>query len=97
MAGFSLQICVCGKTYFQKLLATFEVLHNSKENTNTRGSAQILLSAVYNFTSLKLYYFSGFEVLEVNHAQKYLQTARTSFEQGTAISQASQAAPRRSS
>lgn len=63
---------------------------------NTRGSAQILLSAMYNFTFLN-YIISWFEVLEVNHAQKYLQIARTSFEQGTAKTQASLAAPRRSS
>lgn len=51
---------------------------------------------MYNFTFLNHIIF-WFEVLEVNHAQKYLQTARTSFEQGTATSQALQAAPRRSS
>lgn len=51
---------------------------------------------MYNFTFLNHIIF-WFEVLEINHAQKYLQTARTSFEQGTAASQALQAAPRRSS
>lgn len=51
---------------------------------------------MYNFTSLNSIIF-WFEVLEVNHAQKYLQTARTSFEQAIATSQASQATPRKSS
>jgi hypothetical protein len=46
---------------------------------NTGGSAQILLSAIYNFTAMN-YIIFWFEVLEVNHAQKYLQTARSSFE-----------------
>lgn len=63
---------------------------------NTRGSAQILLSAIYNFTFLN-YIIFWFEVLEVNHAQKYLQRARTSFEPCTATSQALQIVPGRSS
>nr|XP_033788702.1 zinc finger MYM-type protein 1-like [Geotrypetes seraphini] len=69
------------KTNFEKLMSTLEALCDSKENVDTRGSAQILLSAVCDFSFL-CYLFFWCEVLhEVYQTQKYLQTAGISLEQ----------------
>ncbi|CAH2327032.1 zinc finger MYM-type 1-like [Pelobates cultripes] len=65
---------------FEKLTSALEQLCNPKENVDTRGSAQMLLSAVCDFSFL-CYLSFWCEVLEeVNITQKYLQTVGLTLE-----------------
>ncbi|XP_063302374.1 zinc finger MYM-type protein 1-like [Pelobates fuscus] len=65
---------------FEKLTSALEKLCNPKENVDTRGSAQMLLSAVCDFSFL-CYLSFWCEVLEeVNITQKYLQTVGLTLE-----------------
>ncbi|CAH2295748.1 zinc finger MYM-type 1-like [Pelobates cultripes] len=65
---------------FEKLTSALEKLCNPKENVDTRGSAQMLLSAVCDFSFL-CYLSFWCEVLEeVNITQTYLQSVGLTLE-----------------
>ncbi|CAH2312268.1 zinc finger MYM-type 1-like [Pelobates cultripes] len=65
---------------FEKLTSALDKLSNPKENVDTRGPAQMLLSAVCDFSFL-CYLSFWCEVLEeVNITQKYLQTVGLTLE-----------------
>ncbi|CAH2295677.1 Hypothetical predicted protein [Pelobates cultripes] len=65
---------------FEKLTSALEKLCNPKENVDTRGSAQMLLSAVCDFSFLCYLSFWCEVLQEVNITQKYLQTVGLTLE-----------------
>ncbi|CAH2310718.1 zinc finger MYM-type 1-like [Pelobates cultripes] len=65
---------------FEKLTSALEKLCNPKENVDTRGSAQMLLSAICDFSFLCYLSFWCDVLEEVNITQKYLQTVGLTLE-----------------
>ncbi|XP_077341212.1 zinc finger MYM-type protein 1-like [Lithobates pipiens] len=65
---------------FEKLTSALEKLCDPKENVDTRGSAQMLLPAVCDFTFLCYLSFWCDVLGEVNITQKYLQTVGLTLE-----------------
>ena len=68
------------KANFEKLTSALEALCNPKENIDTRGSSQIFLSAVRDFSFLSYLSFWCEVLEEVDLTQKYLQTVGSSLE-----------------